>query len=84
MQEEILPNDVHEVDTKERKKKKCEIRKRKERRRQITREIFALLVLGLGLGLFCKMQMRPDAGGLMQLGDVTTMSNAARRCCASS
>jgi hypothetical protein len=33
MQKEILPNDVHEGDTNERKKKKCEIRKRKERRR---------------------------------------------------
>jgi hypothetical protein len=29
----------------------------------------------------CKCS-QPDAGGLMQLGDVTTMSNAARRCCA--
>jgi hypothetical protein len=33
MQKEILPNDVHEGDTNERKKKKkCEIGKRKEER----------------------------------------------------
>jgi hypothetical protein len=32
MQKEILPNDVHEVDTKEREKKKCEIGKMKEER----------------------------------------------------
>jgi hypothetical protein len=36
MQKEILPNDVHEVDTKERKKKKCEIGKRNEEREKAT------------------------------------------------
>jgi hypothetical protein len=40
MQKEILPNDVHEVDTKERKKKKCD--KKEERgRRQDERETAA-------------------------------------------
>ena len=51
MQKEILPNDVHEGDTNERKKKKCEIRKRKERRRQITREIFYCLLPCIGIVL---------------------------------
>jgi hypothetical protein len=41
----------------------------------------SLLPFALYWGLFCEMQMQPDGGGLMQLGDVTTMSNAARRWC---
>jgi hypothetical protein len=82
-----LPNDVHEVDTNEREKK-CKIReergrgKREEERKRrqiaitITREMFSAFCLVWGIVL--RMQMQPDARGLMQLGDVATMSKAAR------
>jgi hypothetical protein len=80
-QKEILPNDVHEVDTNERKEE--EMRDKKEEGEKAADHAWDLYCLLPCIGIVLRNAnaarcWRTDAIG----EDVTTMSNAARRCCA--